>query len=118
VQALVRNSKCSDIFANEKEAQASIQQWLEYIVICIDYADVPANVKRILNVSIIYIVLFTYICIKYVFLTENTITIYLLIIGTEYSIERCIIYNWYEEDYRGHCVVLRFTFHNGNNASL
>ncbi|XP_018406596.1 PREDICTED: eukaryotic translation elongation factor 1 epsilon-1 [Cyphomyrmex costatus] len=49
VQALVRRSKCSDILSNEKETQALIQQWLEYIVICINYADVPANAKRILN---------------------------------------------------------------------
>ncbi|KYN43099.1 hypothetical protein ALC56_02474 [Trachymyrmex septentrionalis] len=49
VQALVRNSKCSDILGNEKETQALIQQWLEYIVICINYADVPVNANRILN---------------------------------------------------------------------
>jgi len=64
VQTLVRNSKCSDIFGNEKEVQASIQQWLEYIVICIDYANVPANVKRILNVSVIYIHMYK-VCISY-----------------------------------------------------
>ncbi|KAG5317411.1 MCA3 factor, partial [Pseudoatta argentina] len=49
VQALVRNSKCSDILGNEKETQALIQQWLEYIVIYINYADVPVNANRILN---------------------------------------------------------------------
>ncbi|XP_011696597.1 PREDICTED: eukaryotic translation elongation factor 1 epsilon-1 [Wasmannia auropunctata] len=50
VQALVKSSKCSDILGcNEKEAQALIQQWLEYIVICVNYADVPVNAKRILN---------------------------------------------------------------------
>ncbi|KYM81544.1 Eukaryotic translation elongation factor 1 epsilon-1 [Atta colombica] len=47
VQALVRSSKCSDIL--EKETQALVQQWLEYIVICINYADVPINANRILN---------------------------------------------------------------------
>ncbi|XP_018374138.1 PREDICTED: eukaryotic translation elongation factor 1 epsilon-1 [Trachymyrmex cornetzi] len=49
VQELVRSSKCSDILGNEKETQALIQQWLEYIVICINYADVPVNANRILN---------------------------------------------------------------------
>ncbi|XP_018311869.1 eukaryotic translation elongation factor 1 epsilon-1 [Mycetomoellerius zeteki] len=49
VQALVRSSKCSDILGNEKETQALIQQWLEYIVICINHADVPVNANRILN---------------------------------------------------------------------
>ncbi|XP_071567173.1 eukaryotic translation elongation factor 1 epsilon-1 [Temnothorax nylanderi] len=54
VQALVRSSKCSDILGivdNEKEAQALIHQWLEYIVICVNHASasVPVNAKRILN---------------------------------------------------------------------
>lgn len=63
VQALVKSSKYTNILSNKKETQALIQQWLEYIVICINYADIPINAKRILNVSIIYIY------IKYVFLT-------------------------------------------------
>jgi len=52
VQALVKHSKCSDIL--EKETQALVQQWLEYIVICINYADVPINANRILNASATY----------------------------------------------------------------
>ncbi|XP_011860625.1 PREDICTED: eukaryotic translation elongation factor 1 epsilon-1 [Vollenhovia emeryi] len=49
VQELVRRSKCSDIPDSEKQVQALTQQWLEYIVICINYGDVSANAKRILN---------------------------------------------------------------------
>ncbi|KAL0116709.1 hypothetical protein PUN28_009962 [Cardiocondyla obscurior] len=49
VQTLVKNSKCTDILGNEKESRALTQQWLEYVVVCINYANVPANAKRILN---------------------------------------------------------------------
>lgn len=49
VQALVKSSKYTNILSDKKETQALIQQWLEYIVICINYADIPINAKRILN---------------------------------------------------------------------
>jgi len=50
IQALVRSSKCPEILGSEKEVQALTQQWLEYAVVCVDYADLPVNAKRVLNV--------------------------------------------------------------------
>ncbi|XP_020295601.1 eukaryotic translation elongation factor 1 epsilon-1 [Pseudomyrmex gracilis] len=49
VQALLRRSKYSDLLGNDKEAQALTQQWLEYITVCINYADLPANAKRVFH---------------------------------------------------------------------
>lgn len=60
VQVLAKSSDRSDILGTEKEAQAVTQQWLEYIVICITHAAVPATAKRILNVRMLYKVQSTY----------------------------------------------------------
>ncbi|KAI4500871.1 hypothetical protein M0802_004082 [Mischocyttarus mexicanus] len=49
IQTLVKNSKHPDILGNNKETQALTRQWLEYIVICINYADTSANVRKVLN---------------------------------------------------------------------
>ncbi|XP_039305883.1 eukaryotic translation elongation factor 1 epsilon-1 isoform X1 [Solenopsis invicta] len=50
VQTLVRSSNYSSaLLDNKKEIRALIQQWLEYIVICMNHADVPANAKKVLN---------------------------------------------------------------------
>ena len=49
IQCLIKNSKCPDILGDNKEVEALSRQWLEYAVICINYADTPANAKRILQ---------------------------------------------------------------------
>ncbi|XP_011647353.1 eukaryotic translation elongation factor 1 epsilon-1 isoform X2 [Pogonomyrmex barbatus] len=49
VQALARKSKYSNILGNEKETRALTQQWLEYVITCVNYVDIPANAKRVLN---------------------------------------------------------------------
>ncbi|XP_076284421.1 aaRS-interacting multifunctional protein 3 isoform X1 [Lasioglossum baleicum] len=49
IQSLIKNSKCPDILGNNKEVEALSRQWLEYAVVCINYADTPANAKRILQ---------------------------------------------------------------------
>lgn len=49
IQALVANSKCSDMLRSEREVQALTQQWLEYVAVCINHADLPVNAKRVLN---------------------------------------------------------------------
>lgn len=49
IQALVANSKCSDMLCSEKEVQALTQQWLEYVAVCVNHADLPVNAKRVLN---------------------------------------------------------------------
>ncbi|XP_015188117.1 PREDICTED: eukaryotic translation elongation factor 1 epsilon-1 [Polistes dominula] len=49
IQALVKNSKYPDILGNDKETQALTRQWLEYILICINYADTSANVRKVLK---------------------------------------------------------------------
>ncbi|KAF7381232.1 hypothetical protein HZH68_016107 [Vespula germanica] len=49
IQTLVKNSIYPDILGNDKETQALTRQWLEYIIICINYADTSAHVKRVLK---------------------------------------------------------------------
>lgn len=50
MQALLKRSKYSDLLGNDKEVQALTQQWLEYITVCVNYADLPANAKRVFYV--------------------------------------------------------------------
>lgn len=50
IQALVASSKCSDMLCSEKEVQALTQQWLEYVAVCVNHADLPVNAKRVFNV--------------------------------------------------------------------
>lgn len=50
IQALVANSKCSNMLCSEKEVQALTQQWLEYVTVCVNHADLPVNAKRVFNV--------------------------------------------------------------------
>ncbi|XP_029163700.1 uncharacterized protein LOC114935124 isoform X2 [Nylanderia fulva] len=49
IQALVAKSKCSDLLCGEKEVQALTQQWLEYVAVCVNHADLSINAKRVLN---------------------------------------------------------------------
>ncbi|KAK2583023.1 hypothetical protein KPH14_009066 [Odynerus spinipes] len=49
IQALVKYSKYPNILGIDKETQALTRQWLEYIVICINYADSSAHAKRVLK---------------------------------------------------------------------
>ncbi|XP_043683927.1 eukaryotic translation elongation factor 1 epsilon-1 isoform X2 [Vespula pensylvanica] len=49
IQTLVKNSIYPDILGNDKETQALTRQWLEYIIICINYADTSAHAKRVLK---------------------------------------------------------------------
>lgn len=49
IQALVKNSKYPNVLGSDKETQALTRQWLEYIVVCINYADIPAHAKRVLK---------------------------------------------------------------------
>lgn len=49
IQALIRNSKYSEILGNDKETQALSRQWLEYAVVCVNYADTGVNEKRVLK---------------------------------------------------------------------
>ncbi|XP_072757249.1 eukaryotic translation elongation factor 1 epsilon-1 [Anoplolepis gracilipes] len=47
IQALVASSKRSDMLCSEKEVQALTQQWLEYVAVCVNHADLPVNAKRV-----------------------------------------------------------------------
>ncbi|XP_054011120.1 eukaryotic translation elongation factor 1 epsilon-1 [Hylaeus anthracinus] len=47
IQSLIKNSKCPDLLGCDKEVEALSRQWLEYAVVCVSYADTPANAKRI-----------------------------------------------------------------------
>ncbi|XP_012150186.1 aaRS-interacting multifunctional protein 3 isoform X2 [Megachile rotundata] len=49
VQSLIENSKCSDMLGTDNETKALTRQWLEYAVVCVNYADTPANIRRILQ---------------------------------------------------------------------
>ncbi|KZC06513.1 PREDICTED: eukaryotic translation elongation factor 1 epsilon-1 [Dufourea novaeangliae] len=49
IQSLIKNSRCPDILGNSNEIEALSRQWLEYAVVCVNYADTPANAKRILQ---------------------------------------------------------------------
>ncbi|XP_043255169.1 eukaryotic translation elongation factor 1 epsilon-1 [Colletes gigas] len=49
IQSLIKNSKCSDILGSNKETEALTRQWLEYTVVCVNYADIPSNGKRVLQ---------------------------------------------------------------------
>ncbi|XP_034192965.1 aaRS-interacting multifunctional protein 3 [Osmia lignaria lignaria] len=49
VQSLIENSECSDILGTDNEMKALSRQWLEYAVVCVNYADTPANVKIVLQ---------------------------------------------------------------------
>ncbi|XP_076234858.1 aaRS-interacting multifunctional protein 3 [Calliopsis andreniformis] len=49
IQSLIKNSKFPDILGNDKEIEALSRQWLEYAVVCVNYADTPANAKRIMQ---------------------------------------------------------------------
>lgn len=55
IQSLIKNSRCSDILGDNKEIEALSRQWLEYAVLCVNYAETPANAKRILLVSLIHV---------------------------------------------------------------
>lgn len=50
IQTLVKNSRCPDILGNDKETQALVRQWLEYIINCVNYADTSVHAKRVLKV--------------------------------------------------------------------
>ncbi|KAL2735702.1 eukaryotic translation elongation factor 1 epsilon-1 isoform X1 [Vespula squamosa] len=62
IQTLVKNSICPDILGNDKETQALTHQWLEYIIICINYADTSAHAKRVLKELNIALSDHTYLC--------------------------------------------------------
>ncbi|EZA58158.1 hypothetical protein DMN91_011793 [Ooceraea biroi] len=49
VQDLARTSEYPDILGSEREVQALTQQWLEYAIVCANYADLSQNTKRILS---------------------------------------------------------------------
>ncbi|XP_043792972.1 eukaryotic translation elongation factor 1 epsilon-1 [Apis laboriosa] len=49
IQFLIENSKYPDILGIDNEMKALSRQWLEYAVVCVNYADTPANAKRILQ---------------------------------------------------------------------
>ncbi|XP_070150522.1 eukaryotic translation elongation factor 1 epsilon-1 [Polyergus mexicanus] len=49
IQALLASSKCSNMLSSEKEVQALTQQWLEYVAVCVNQADLPVNAKRVFN---------------------------------------------------------------------
>ncbi|KAF3428306.1 hypothetical protein E2986_05330 [Frieseomelitta varia] len=48
IQSLIENSN-PDILGVNNEMKALSQQWLEYAVICINYADTPNNAKKVLQ---------------------------------------------------------------------
>lgn len=50
IQLLIENSKYPDILGIDNEMKALSCQWLEYAVVCVNYADTPANAKRVLQV--------------------------------------------------------------------
>lgn len=50
IQLLIENSKYPDILGIDNEMKALSRQWLEYAVVCVNYADTPANAKRVLQV--------------------------------------------------------------------
>ncbi|XP_015597860.1 eukaryotic translation elongation factor 1 epsilon-1 isoform X1 [Cephus cinctus] len=50
VQTLVKLSKFSNILGKDAVTQALTRQWLEYVVLNVNYADNLKNVKRILKV--------------------------------------------------------------------
>lgn len=60
VQALVKNSKYPAILGDDAVTQALTRQWLEYAVVCVNYADTSNNEKRILKVRIS---IFTKLCV-------------------------------------------------------
>ncbi|CAK9822519.1 Eukaryotic translation elongation factor 1 epsilon-1 [Anthophora retusa] len=49
IQSLIENSKYPDILGTDNEIKALSRQWLEYAVVCVNYADTPANAKRVLQ---------------------------------------------------------------------
>ncbi|XP_060827010.1 eukaryotic translation elongation factor 1 epsilon-1 [Bombus pascuorum] len=49
IQLLIENSKYPDILGIDNEMKALSRQWLEYAVVCVNYADTPANAKRVLQ---------------------------------------------------------------------
>ncbi|XP_011502630.1 PREDICTED: eukaryotic translation elongation factor 1 epsilon-1 [Ceratosolen solmsi marchali] len=49
VQALVKNSKYPAILGDDAVKQALTRQWLEYAVLCVNYADNSINEKRVLK---------------------------------------------------------------------
>ncbi|XP_017790665.1 PREDICTED: eukaryotic translation elongation factor 1 epsilon-1 [Habropoda laboriosa] len=49
IQSLTENSKYPDIFGTDNEMKALSRQWLEYAVVCVNYADTPTNAKRVLQ---------------------------------------------------------------------
>ncbi|XP_043582994.1 eukaryotic translation elongation factor 1 epsilon-1 [Bombus pyrosoma] len=49
IQLLIENSKYPDILGIGNEMKALSRQWLEYAVVCVNYADTPANAKRVLQ---------------------------------------------------------------------
>ena len=46
---MIENSKYPDILGIDNEMKALSRQWLEYAVVCVNYADTPANAKRVLQ---------------------------------------------------------------------
>lgn len=51
VQTLVKNSKYPAILGDDAVTQALSRQWLEYAVLCVNYADNSINEKRVLKVD-------------------------------------------------------------------
>ncbi|XP_076165102.1 aaRS-interacting multifunctional protein 3 isoform X2 [Ptiloglossa arizonensis] len=49
IQSLIKDSKCPDILGINKEIEALSRQWLEYAVVCVNYADTPTNAKRVMQ---------------------------------------------------------------------
>ncbi|XP_017879564.1 eukaryotic translation elongation factor 1 epsilon-1 [Ceratina calcarata] len=49
IQYLTRTSKYPDLLGSDNEIQSLSRQWLEYAVVCVNYADAPANARRVLQ---------------------------------------------------------------------
>lgn len=52
VQTLVKNSKYPAILGDDAVTQALARQWLEYAVLCVNYADNATSERRVLKVLI------------------------------------------------------------------
>lgn len=52
VQTLVKNSKYPAILGDDAVTQALARQWLEYSVLCVNYADNATNERRVLKVFV------------------------------------------------------------------
>ena len=51
IQALTKYSNSKNLLGDDAITRALTQQWLEYATLCANYADNPANAKRVLKVN-------------------------------------------------------------------